>query len=161
MTGADRRRALVMRALHAEGARRGLDHDGLRDVAAARFQAASMSALSLKELAEMYLGLTGQEFLFHQSKSHVTLPPRGITQSCLTELVSGEELELLERAFAARGWGNETKKAFIRRQLRGLEQIRTRADFQRVFRGVQAMNRRDGIENPATGRVRGEAELIS
>jgi hypothetical protein len=59
-------------------------------------------------------------------------------------MVSGEDLELLGRAFANRGWSEDTQRNFIRRQLgRGREQIRTRADFHRVFSGVRAMSKRE------------------
>lgn len=59
------------------------------------------------------------------------------------QMVSGEDLESLGRAFAQRGWGPDTQKTFIRRQLGGREVVRTVRDFQRVFSGVRAMNRRD------------------
>jgi len=147
----DKRRAPLMRALHAEGARRGLDHADLR----ARAGVASLSEMDVQALARLYLDVTGTEFLFHATKAQrVTLPPRGCARRGSTVMASAEELELLERAMAVRGWGTDTKKVFVRRQLRGREVIRTRADFQRVFRGVQAMNRRDGLEHARSGHLR-------
>jgi len=135
-------RTAVMRALHAEGAKRGLDHEGLREMCRGRFGVASMGDLDLAQAASLYKDLTGTEFLVRE-RPKVKLPERGYAARGETQIVSGGELELLERACAKRGWGPATKLAFVRRQL-GRDQIRTRADFQRVFRGVQAMNRRDG-----------------
>ena len=147
-------RTRVMRALHAEGAKRGLDHEGLREMCRGRFGVASMGDLDLAQAASLYKDVTGTEFLVagQGPAPRVKLPERGYAARGETQIVSGGELELLERAFAKRGWGPATKSAFIRRQLRGREQIRTRADFQRVFRGVQAMNRRDG---------KGDYDLVS
>lgn len=136
-------RTLVMRALHSEGAKRGLDHEGLREMCRGRFGVASMGELDLAQAATLYKDLTGTEFLLH-TRPKVKLPARGYGKDGEAQIVSGGELELLERAFAKRGWGPATKLEFVRRQLHGRDQIRTRADFQRVFRGVQAMNRRDG-----------------
>jgi hypothetical protein len=130
-----------MRALHAEAMKRGLDHEGLREVCRLKFGVASMAGMTAGQLKTAFRDLTGKNFVQHRK---VTLPPRGYAQSGQAELASPEELEVLERACALRGWGPEAKKAFVRRQLRGREVVRTRADFQRVFRGVQAMNRRDG-----------------
>jgi len=132
-------RVRVMRALHAEGAKRGLDHEGLR----AKCGVASMGDLDLAAAAACYKDLTGTEFLMRE-RPKVKLPERGYAARGETQIVSGGELEILERAFAMRGWGPAVKLAFVRRQLGGRDQIRTRADLQRVFRGVQAMNRRDG-----------------
>lgn len=137
-------RTRVMRALHAEAAKRGLDHEGLREICAARFGLASMGEMDLAQAAALYKDVTGREFLTGRRPVPLKLPERGYAARGETQIVSGGELELLERACAKRGWGPATKLAFIRRQLRGRDQIRTRADFQRVFRGVQAMNRRDG-----------------
>lgn len=129
-----------MSALHAEAAKRGLDHEGLRDVCRMRFSVESMTALSEGQLKTLYRDWTGRNFV---TKRTTPLPKRGYASSKDLEMVSAEDLETLERAFAARQWGPETKRNFIRRQLGGREQIKTRRDFQKVFSGVRAMNRRD------------------
>lgn len=139
----DNSRAKLMQALHAEAAKRGMDHDALRDVARMKFGVASMGLLKYGQLKQMFYDMTGKFFIAHKAK--VELPRRGYGKKGELEIVSGSELELLERAFAKRGWGPETKAQFIRRQLNGREQIRTRADFHRVFSGIRAMNRRDGL----------------
>jgi hypothetical protein len=136
-----RDRARLMRAVHAEGLSRGLDHEALRDVCREKFQVASMGDLSDSQLRRLYRDWTGRTL-----GRSAPLPPKGYAKKQgELEIVSGEDLELLERAFAKRAWGPETKREFVRRQLGGREQIRTRADFHRVFSGVRAMNRRDGL----------------
>jgi hypothetical protein len=71
------------------------------------------------------------------------MPRRGYGKNGETELVGGDDLNTLAEAFAQRNMGKEAQANFIRRQLRGRDSIRTRADFHRVFSGVRAMNRRD------------------
>ncbi|KKM81379.1 hypothetical protein LCGC14_1330380 [marine sediment metagenome] len=132
----------LFRALHAEASRKGLDHDALRDIAKERFGVESMSVLTVDNLQHLHRDLTGR--WFHARKA--PLPKRGTAAAGEMEIISPGHLETLARAFAKRGWGRDTQRAFIRRQLRGREQIRTTADFQKVFRGVQAMNRRDGLK---------------
>ncbi len=138
----DDTRAKLMQALHAEAAQRGMDHDALRDVARMKFGVTSMGLLKFGQLKTLFRDMTGKLFVTHKAPD---LPRRGYGKQGELEIVSGEELELLERAFAKRGWGPETKAQFVRRQLNGRDQIRTRADFHRVFSGVRAMNRRDKL----------------
>jgi hypothetical protein len=140
--GVDRTRVRLMRAVHAEGLKRGLDHEALRDVCRQKFNTGSMGDLSDTQLRKIYRDWTGRTL---GRSAAVVLPKRGHAKQGGLEMVSGEELELLERAFARRAWGPDTKREFIRRQLGGREQIRTRADFHRVFSGVRAMNRRNGL----------------
>jgi hypothetical protein len=131
-------RAKLFRALHAEASKRGMDHDGLRDACRERYSVHSMGDLSDAQLEALYRGWTG-----HGLKRKSPLPKRGYARGQDVEMVSAEDIDLLGRAFAARGWGKETQTAFIRRQLNGRAEIRTRRDFWRVFSGVRAMNRRD------------------
>jgi hypothetical protein len=114
--------------------KRGFDHDGLRDLAKERFGVASMSEMNVTQLLDLYKGWTGKGFV-RKGK----LPERGVVE---TAMVSGRDLDTLELEFAERGWGKDTQEAFIRRQLRGRVEIRTRADFSRVFYGIRAMNKR-------------------
>jgi len=138
-------RARLFRAIHAAGIKRGLDHEALRDVCRERFGAESMKTLSINDLQQLYKGFEGR-FLAVKKRKKKPLPKRGTAKTHDLEIVSPDHLETLARAFAMRGWGKSTQREFVRRQLGGREQIRTTRDFQRVFRGVQAMNRRDGIE---------------
>ena len=134
-------RAKLFRAIHAEGAKRGLAHDAVRDVCRAQFGVHSMGELTDPQLEGLYRDWTGHGV----GKRRTPLPKRGYAHSGEIELVSGEDLELLGRAFAERGWGRETQAAFIRRQLGGRAEIRTRRDFWKVFSGVRAMQRREQL----------------
>ncbi len=131
-------RARLFRAVHAEGTKRGLDHDALREVCRGRFGVHSMGDLTEPQLEFLYRDWTGHGI----RKRRGSLPKRGYARGNQIELVSGEDLELLGRAFAKSGWGKETQAAFIRRQLSGRADIRTRGDFWKVFSGVRAMQRR-------------------
>ena len=71
------------------------------------------------------------------------LPAPGIRQNRANWRWWGsEDLDLLRRAFDQRELDEDGRAAFIRRQLHGRSEIRTRADFHKVFSGVRAMNRR-------------------
>ena len=133
-------RARLMRMVHVEGVKRGLDHDALHEVCKTRYGVESMSKLDEAQLKSL-LHFWGLRF---NGRRETPLPKRGYGKHGELDMVTGEDIETLGRAFAARNWGPETQRAFIRRQLGGREQIRTRRDFHRVFSGVRAMNRRDG-----------------
>jgi len=142
MNPAAGKRARLFRAVHAEAGRRKIDHDGLHDLCRHRFGVSSMADLTEEQLEAIYRAWTG-----HGIRTK-PLPKRGYARTNETEMVSPDDLETLARAFARRDWGEETQRNFIRRQLRGRDQIRTRRDFWKVFSGVRAMNRRDE-ERPA------------
>ena len=129
-------RVKLMRGLHAEAKKRGLDHDALRDVFKVKFSVASISVASDAQLGELYRDWTGKGI------RGAALPRRGYGRRGELDMVTAADLETLGRAYAERGWGPETQRAFIRRQLGGRDQIRTRRDFRRVFSGIRAMQRR-------------------
>jgi hypothetical protein len=131
----------LFRAIHGAAAKRGLSHDELRDICRERFSVESMSDLTLDQLQHLYQGFEGR-FLGTRKPP---LPKRGTARMTDSEMVSPAHIDTLARAFAMRGWGKRTQAQFIRRQLGGKEQILTTRDFQKVFRGVQAMNRRDRL----------------
>ncbi len=143
----------LMKALHAEAVKRGLDHDELSGLCRAKFNVRSMREMTAGQMQALLREWTGRAL---PSKRTTPLPQRGYGRTGALELVSGEDLETLGRAFAARGWGIDTQAEFVRRQLRGRDQIRTRKDFNAVFRAVQAMNRRDGTYDDRRGRAQGE-----
>ena len=126
----------LFRALHAEAKKRNLGHDELRETLGCR----SMSEASTEALQQLMHTWTG-----HNLRQATKLPRRGYVASGELEIVSGKDLNTLAVAFSLRGWNEDTKRNFIRRQLGGRETIQTRRDFYRVFSGVRAMNRRDGI----------------
>ena len=134
-------RARLMRALHAEGVKRGFDHDGLRDVCRERWGAASMGKATDAQLAELYHAWTGKGL-----RRATPLPRKGHVKAAGEEMVSGEDLNALAEAFARRGWGPETQRVFVKRQT-GREKILSRKDFWRVFSGLRAMERRERCTN--------------
>jgi hypothetical protein len=129
-------RTRLFRALHAEAKKRNLGHEELRDVLGCH----SMSQAPTAALQQLMHAWTG-----HNLRQPTKLPRRGYVKSGELEMVSGADLNTLAAAFSLRGWDQDTRRNFIRRQLRGRETITTRSDFYRVFSGVRAMNRRDDI----------------
>jgi len=135
-------RSRLFRAIHAEALKRGLDHDALHDLCALKFHAPSMAALDPGQLKTLYRDLAGKNL---RPRRQSPLPRAGYGRhNEPLELITPDDLETLARACAIRGWGQDTLSAFTLRQL-GHAQIRTRHDFHRVFSGLRAMNRRDGL----------------
>jgi hypothetical protein len=60
-------------------------------------------------------------------------------------MVSGEEINTIAQEFAKRNLGHDGQRAFVRRQLDGREEIRSRKDYVRVLHGLRAMNEREGL----------------
>lgn len=58
------------------------------------------------------------------------------------ELVTTRELQMLNEAAAPRGWSATALVDFIERQT-GHREVRTLADFNKVFHALKSMNRRD------------------
>lgn len=133
-------RTRVFRALHAEARKRGVDHDGLHEIALLRHGVRSMSDMTDEQLLGLYRAWTGKTL-----RRRAELPRRGKDPVADLRMVSGEEMIALDQEFAKRGWGPETKQNFVRRQLKGRESIRSYRDWKRVFNGVRAMNRREGL----------------
>ena len=130
-------RAKLFRALHAEALKRGMDHDALRDM----FGVKSMSALDTEALQSRLKAWTGKSV-----RRSTPLPRRGYgKKKGPLEMVTEEDLRTLAEAFSRRGMDENAQWLFIRRQLGGRDAIRTRGDFHKVFSGIRAMNRRDGI----------------
>jgi hypothetical protein len=135
-------RARLFKAVHAEGLKRGMDHDGLHDMFARVFAVHSMADATDHQLAGIYREWTG-----HTLKNRAKLPRRGeaAKQRSAAQMVSGEEIITLDAEFALRNMGLEGRANFVRRQLRGSDQVRTRADWARVITPLRAMNRKDGL----------------
>jgi hypothetical protein len=134
-------RGRLFKAIHAEAAKRKIDHDGLHDLFVSRCKVRSMSEVSDGELARLYKEWTGKGI-----RRRATLPKRGEAKSADSlQMITAEELGVLDQEFSKRGMGHEGRANFIRRQLRGRDVIRTRRDYARVFAGIRAMNRREGL----------------
>lgn len=132
-------RARLFKAVHAEAAKRQLDHDALHDLCVSRFNVHSMGEVTDAQLLFLYREWTGKTL-----KTRAEKPRRGTAGEDRLRMVSGEELVALSQEFATAQMGIESQAAFVRRQLRGRDQIRTRGDFARVYNGLHAMNRRNG-----------------
>ena len=133
-------RVNILRALHAEGKKRGLDHGGLREIASQRFGVSSVSALTEDQMKTLYRDWTGQVFhskrhaIRNKARRHAAgTAGRKDAPSKVEHLVSGDDLEMLGSYAARLGWGTETLGKFIRRQLGGRETIRTVADLNKVL----------------------------
>jgi hypothetical protein len=131
----------LFRGLHAEAAKRGLDHDGLRDVCRQSYGVHSMGEVSDADLVKLYKSFTGKGL-----RTRARLPKRGEARDkAVEQMVSGEDLTALDSEFAKRSMGADARRNFVRRQLRGRDRIVTRRDYARVFHGLRAMNRREGL----------------
>lgn len=128
-------RTKLFRALHAEGKKRGFDHDGLRNL----LEVKSLSTVETHRLEALLKGWTGKGL-----KRSTPLPRRGHAERTFPEiqLAGLDEFRTLANAFQIAGMEAEAQKKFIERQLRGRAEVRTVNDFQRVFSGLRAMNRR-------------------
>lgn len=124
----------LMRAIHAEGKKRGIDHDGLHDIAVQNWGVPSIKDASEAQLYGLYNGWT---------KKGLRRRARPFPSGDNREFVNGEDLVEMAEEFAKRGWGADTQSNFIARQLRGRHKISTRGDLRKVLFAVRAMNKRD------------------
>jgi hypothetical protein len=132
-------RARLYRGIHAEAAKARMDHDALHDMAVKNCDVHSMAQLTDDQLLWMYRQLSGGKKL----KSRGKLPRQGETrQGADSELVSGEDLVMLDQQFAEAGFSETGKMTFLRRQLKGRDFIRTRGDLIQVMGGIRAMTKR-------------------
>ena len=131
-------RIRLFRGIHSEAAKRKLDHDALHDMVCKQFGVHSMGELTDSQLDMVYRAWTGKTV-----KRAGKLPSRGELGKQGEAMVSADDLELLGQEFSRRGLGAEGQRNFVRRQLRGREEIRTRKDYVRVMGGLRAMNRRE------------------
>jgi hypothetical protein len=127
-------------AVHSEALKRRMDHDALHDLICGRYKLSSMSEATDAQLEAVYREFTGKGL-----RRAGKLPKRGELAAKGDEMVSPADLEMLGAEFARRGLGTEGQKNFVRRQLRGRDEIRTRKDLVRVIGGLRAMNRRAGV----------------
>lgn len=131
-------RARLMRGIHAQGLKQRLDHDRLHDLVRENYQCASMSHMTDGQLLALYKLLAGGRELKKRGK----LPNRGEVPGANAEIASAEDLVLLDHHFAKAGFTEEGKVAFLKRQLKGRDCVRTRGDVTRVMTAVRAINRR-------------------
>ena len=141
----------LFRALHAEAPKRRIDHDGLHTIVCERFRLHSMAEASDAQLEAVYREWTGKTL-----KRRAALPRAGETRSsaAAAQIVSAAEVEDLAAEFSRAGMGQEARKNFVRRQLGGRSEVRTRGDWGRVIGGLRAMRkRREAGGDRKTGEV--------
>jgi len=126
----------MLRAIHAEAKKRGLDHDALHDLCVARCGVGSMSEMTGQQLHSLYHQWTGKAL-----RRRAPLPTNKPVED--GQMIGTEELITLAQEFAKRDWGPETQANFTKRQLRGRSKIRTRGDWTKVLQGIRALNKRD------------------
>lgn len=136
-------RVRVLGALHSEGAKRGLSHIDLRECAGCE----SLAALSDEQLLAAFEALTGKRFrVWHpgirskeRRQAAGTAGHKG-TKETVAHLVSPDDMRMLyDAAYSKLGWDHERLRGFIRRQLGGRDQIRTLADFNKVWWPLKRM----------------------
>ena len=148
-------RARLFRGLHAEGIKKGMDHDGVHDACCEHFGVRSMGQATDAQLAGLYRMWTG-----HTLKNRAKLPRRGeaAKRASAAQMISGEEAVTLDAEFAKRDLRGEERANFVRRQLRGRDQVQTRLDWVKVIGGLRAMSRRDGGRGPGARHERGAGD---
>jgi hypothetical protein len=148
----------MMRGLHAEGAKRGLSHDGLHELVAKRYGVDSLAQLSETQLREWYREFTGKGFRHAgvggaarrraagtAGRRQAGQPVNGSTdQRNVVELVSGDDLAMLADLAQQIGWSVSGLYTFVERQI-GRSKIRTMAEFNKVLWAVKAIARRKGV----------------
>lgn len=139
-------RVRVLGALHSEGAKRGLSHEDLRERAGCE----SLSKLSVEELCAQFESLTGRRFRAKHGgargrarrQAAGTAGRKGAAEK-VAVMVTGDDLQMLGDAAYGMGWDREQLARFIRRQT-GADQIRTMAQFNKVWWAVKRMAKAAG-----------------
>lgn len=131
-----------VRAIFAEGRKRGLDHDQLRDVVESETRRTrSIAELTHREAEAVLRKLKGNGFVslrtiqYHRKK-------QGVQQ-----VVQQEQLDLIAALASQRHWPAETLLNFCKRQC-GHTKPRTTSEANKVIEGLKAMNRREELWTP-------------
>ena len=140
-------RSAVMRALHAEGVKQGLDPEAVTELTGARFSVGSLSELDATKLGELFQQITGRS-----RRKAAGTEGRKDSASKVATLVDPGDCEVLYRlAYGNLGWTDTTLRRFIARQLKGREQIVTMGDLNKVLWAVKSMVRK--LESKQKGPV--------
>ena len=144
----------LLRAVHAEAAKRDLDHDALHAQAVERFGVDSIAVLTEQQLRELFRGLAGRPYRAkhpgvrgNERRQAAGTAGRNKGQAAdggkeVVHLATTADVQLCYDAAYAIGWDQERLISFIRRQLKGKEQIRTLAECNKVLWPLKAMGRR-------------------
>ena len=128
-----------VRAIFAEGHKRGLDDEGIRDVV----ESSTRRTRSVRELTH-----AEAEAVIKQIKGREFIPLRTLQyrrqKQGIKQVVTQAELNLIAQLASQRDWPAETLVKFCVRQC-GHHPLRTTDDANKVIEGLKAMNRRDGL----------------
>jgi len=128
-----------VRAIFAEGRRRGLDHEALGDMAeSVTRRTRHLSELTHTEAEALLRKLKGQGFVPLR-----TLQYRRRKQG-IEQLVQQSQLDLIAALASQREWSAETLLKFCKRQC-GHTTPRTTRQANKVIEGLKAMNLRSGL----------------
>lgn len=139
-TIAEEARKKAMQALHAEGRKRGFDHQALRELAGVE----SLKSLKRAQIVELTNRLRGGEGVGDRKARRRRGLATRKAQSVggVIELVDAKAIEIIRGLAEALGWSNERLEKFTARQLNGRTEIRTIGDANAVIRGMRAIYRR-------------------
>jgi hypothetical protein len=141
----------LIRAIYARAREHGVSREEIHDAIRAGWQKASVKDLTDPEAFQLLDGLAGrragtvsgcspsrrQAMANHGRRDY----DRSKDPSFL---VKEREMQMLREAAALRNWDDATLDRFIERQI-GKTEIRTMAEFNRVFWPIKTMNRRQGL----------------
>ena len=128
-----------VRAIFAEGRKRGLDHDQLRDVAeSVTKRTRSIAELTHSEAAAVLKQLKGQDFVSLRTIQY-RRQKKGVQQ-----VVQQDQLNLIAALASQRRLTPRGLNQFCERTC-GHARPRTTVEANKVIEGLKAMNRREGL----------------
>jgi hypothetical protein len=140
----------LLRAIFASARAHGVTNEGLHETIWLTLQKRSLKDLTTDEAMQLLDGLNGKEYRPPQNFSYRRRQAMSLhgrkdhdRSQGAAFLVNEREIKMLGDAAALRGWSAETVAAFIERQVG--HEIRTMADFNKVFWALKRMNKRDGL----------------
>ncbi len=136
----------LMRAIYACAREHQVDGEALHEAIHAGFGKASVKELTDRQARQLLDGMRGKvrEPQPWQRREAQAFDGRRKVKVDVHTLINDRERELLREAAALRGWDDSTLAAFAARQT-GTSEIRTMAQFNKVFWPLKSMNRRENL----------------
>ena len=145
----------LLRAVHAEAAKKDLDHHALHAQAVECFGVDSIAVLTEQQLRDLFRGVAGRPYRAKHPgvrgnerrqaagmAGRKKAPGGADVDEKVVHLATTADVQLCYDAAYAIGWDRERLMSFIRRQLGGRETIRTLAECNKVLWPLKAMGRR-------------------
>ncbi|MGE5487554.1 MAG: hypothetical protein ACM3ZB_07010 [bacterium] len=138
-----------LRAIYGAARAHGVNNQVLHDMIWFEWQKKSLKDLTPAQSMELLDTLNGKtpskNFSSDRRRAMASHGRRDYDSSGdAAYMINERERRMLQEAAALRGWSLGGLQHFIERQLKH-EQIRTMAEFNKVFWALKAMNRRDGL----------------